>query len=45
MPQPRPRPAQPAGAALSPIDLLRTLVGFDTTSSRSNLPLIEWVKA
>lgn len=26
------------------IDLLRTLVGFDTTSRDSNLPLIEWVE-
>lgn len=41
----QPRPTQPTGAALNPIDLLRTLVGFDTTSFRSNLPLIEWVKA
>lgn len=28
----------------SAIDLLRTLVGFDTTSRDSNLPLIEWVE-
>lgn len=26
------------------IDILRTLVGFDTTSRDSNLPLIEWVE-
>ena len=27
------------------VDILRTLVGFDTTSRRSNLALIEWVEA
>lgn len=29
---------------LSPRQVLDTLVGFDTTSHRSNLPLIEWVE-
>ena len=27
------------------LDILKALVGFDTTSRRSNLPLIEWVEA
>ena len=27
------------------IEILRTLVAFDTTSRNSNLPLIEWVQA
>lgn len=26
------------------VEILRTLVGFDTTSNRSNLPLVEWVR-
>jgi len=39
---------QPAGAAraedLASLDLIRTLVAFDTTSRDSNLALIEWVR-
>jgi acetylornithine deacetylase len=39
---------RPAGAAraeeLVSLDLIRTLVGFDTTSRDSNLALIEWVR-
>jgi acetylornithine deacetylase len=31
--------------ATSAVDILRTLVGFDTTSRASNLALVEWVEA
>ncbi|HEX7007519.1 MAG TPA: acetylornithine deacetylase [Alphaproteobacteria bacterium] len=34
-----------AGARLTPIDMLKRLVAFDTTSSKSNLALIEDVRA
>jgi acetylornithine deacetylase len=34
-----------ATIAASAIDILRTLVGFDTTSRDSNLALVEWVEA
>ncbi len=37
------RPAA-ADADLPAVELLRTLVGFDTTSRESNLALIEWVQ-
>ncbi|PID35897.1 MAG: acetylornithine deacetylase [Rhodobacterales bacterium] len=30
---------------MTPKDILARLVGFDTTSDRSNLPLIDWVEA
>lgn len=40
------RRAPPAGAhELAAWPLIRTLVGFDTTSRESNLALIEWVRA
>jgi acetylornithine deacetylase len=39
------RPAAAARAEdLVSLDLIRTLVGFDTTSRDSNLALIEWVR-
>jgi acetylornithine deacetylase len=33
-----------AGARLDARQVLERLIGFDTTSSKSNLPLIEWVR-
>ena len=37
--------APPRLSAQSPVELLSTLVAFDTVSARSNLPLIDWVDA
>ena len=39
----RPRPCAPDD--LAALELIRTLVGFDTTSRESNLALIDWVRA
>jgi acetylornithine deacetylase len=38
------RPAVPRPEDLVSLDLIRTLVGFDTTSRDSNLALIDWVR-
>ena len=38
------RPAAARAEDLVSLDLIRTLVGFDTTSRDSNLALIEWVR-
>ena len=38
------RPAAARAEDLVSLDLIRTLVGFDTTSRESNLALIEWVR-
>ncbi len=38
-------PAMPASLFEETIDLLSHLVSFDTESSKSNLPLIDWVEA
>ncbi|WP_375466421.1 acetylornithine deacetylase [uncultured Methylobacterium sp.] len=35
----------PTPAPHTPHDILATLVAFDTTSARSNLPLVDWVEA
>lgn len=33
-----------AHTPITPVEMIRTLVGFDTTSSKSNLPLIDFVR-
>ncbi len=45
MPESDPYAAPPPADAPDPAALLATLVGFDTVSDRSNLPLIDWVEA
>jgi len=45
MPESDPYAAPPPADAPEPVALLATLVGFDTVSERSNLPLIDWVEA
>lgn len=45
MPESDPSTALPPADAPDPAALLATLVGFDTVSDRSNLPLIDWVEA
>lgn len=45
MPESDPYAAPPPANAPDPAALLATLVGFDTVSDRSNLPLIDWVEA
>ena len=40
----RPNPAAVVAPGLMAWDLIRTLVGFDTTSRESNLALIDWVR-
>ncbi|MCJ2085106.1 acetylornithine deacetylase [Methylobacterium sp. E-005] len=45
MPEFDPSTAPPPADAPDPAALLATLVGFDTVSDRSNLPLIDWVEA
>lgn len=43
--QVRPDASSPRAEDLISLELIRTLVGFDTTSRDSNLALIEWVRA
>ena len=43
-PHVRPAAAAAPTTALVAWDLIRTLVGFDTTSRDSNLALIDWVR-
>jgi len=45
MPESDPYAAPQTADAPDPAALLATLVGFDTVSDRSNLPLIDWVEA
>ena len=45
MPESDPYAAPPPADAPDPVALLATLVGFDTVSDRSNLPLIDWAEA